>query len=145
MPLAGYLESEAHDLNVFGIVVGDSSNAIDDADPFYSAFVWMNGASHDLNALADVLPDIRLERATAINAHGQIVVCSRRSPTTDIVAILTPIGRPLGDVDSNCRTDHDDLTFVTRHWGESNSPADVDGSGVVDVDDLLVVLLNWTM
>ena len=36
-----------------------------------------------------------------------------------------------------------DLLFVIADWGQSGSPADIDGSGQVDVGDLLLVIAEW--
>ncbi|MCH2149119.1 MAG: hypothetical protein MK095_06760 [Phycisphaerales bacterium] len=36
-----------------------------------------------------------------------------------------------------------DLLFVIADWGQSGSPADIDGSGQVDVGDLLLVIADW--
>jgi hypothetical protein len=36
-----------------------------------------------------------------------------------------------------------DLLFIIADWGQSGSPADIDGSGQVDVGDLLLVIADW--
>ena len=37
----------------------------------------------------------------------------------------------------------DDLLNVISDWGLSNSPADVDGNGEVNVEDLLLMIAAW--
>ena len=37
----------------------------------------------------------------------------------------------------------DDLLSAISDWGLSNSPADVDGNGIVDVEDLLLMIAAW--
>jgi hypothetical protein len=36
-----------------------------------------------------------------------------------------------------------DLLAVIDQWGQSNSPADINGDGIVNVTDLLAVVGNW--
>lgn len=139
-PLPGQLETTSLDINALGQVVGFSHTP----DPSSStesttAFMWQHGVRHDLNDLTEF--GAHFASARAINDGGQIAV-KILSPAS--VALLTPVGRPPGDVDVDCRTDASDLQFVLRRWGELNSPADADQSGEVNVDDVLVVLLNWT-
>ena len=41
--------------------------------------------------------------------------------------------------------DFDDLLDVLAAWGKCQGcPADLDGSGVVDFGDVLILLANWT-
>jgi hypothetical protein len=47
------------------------------------------------------------------------------------------------DIDGSGVVDVDDLVTVILDWGQADSPADVDGSGTVDVDDLVLVILAW--
>jgi hypothetical protein len=50
-----------------------------------------------------------------------------------------------GDIDGNGVVDVDDLTAVILAWGPCGPPCppDTDGNGVVDVDDLTEVILGW--
>ena len=36
-----------------------------------------------------------------------------------------------------------ELLMVIDQWGQMGSPADINGDGVVDVTDLLIVVANW--
>ena len=47
------------------------------------------------------------------------------------------------DLDGSGVTDFGDLLMVLDAWGDKDSPADVDGSGVVDFGDILVILEDW--
>jgi T5SS/PEP-CTERM-associated repeat protein len=57
-------------------------------------------------------------------------------------------GTPMipGDINGDGVVDVDDLTAVILAWGVCPAPcaADIDGNGVVDVDDLTQVILSWT-
>jgi len=53
---------------------------------------------------------------------------------------LTPFTPPVGDINGNCRIDNDDLTILLFEWGESDSPADLDGDGTVGIIDFLCCL-----
>jgi 6-phosphogluconolactonase (cycloisomerase 2 family) len=48
------------------------------------------------------------------------------------------------DVNGSGNVDIDDLLLVINNWGGGQgNPADVDGDGDVDIDDLLLVINNW--
>ena len=47
------------------------------------------------------------------------------------------------DVDGSGTVDVDDLLAVITAWGSSDASADVTADGVVDADDLIEVLLTW--
>ncbi|MHC5001583.1 MAG: di-heme oxidoredictase family protein [Planctomycetota bacterium] len=51
----------------------------------------------------------------------------------------------LADVDGSGAVDVDDLVEVILAWGPcgGDCPADIDASGAVDVDDLIAVILGW--
>ena len=52
---------------------------------------------------------------------------------------------PGGDVNGDGVVDVDDLLQVLLLWGVCpGCSADLDGNGVVDVDDLVLVFVNWT-
>lgn len=51
---------------------------------------------------------------------------------------------PLADLNRDCRVDGSDLVLFARTWlADSNSPADLDGSGVVDYQDLALFSSQW--
>jgi hypothetical protein len=47
------------------------------------------------------------------------------------------------DLDGSGAVDVQDLIVVLLDWGAAGGPGDIDGSGVVDVQDLIAVLLVW--
>ncbi len=47
------------------------------------------------------------------------------------------------DLDGNGAVDFDDLLRVLTAWGNKGGPEDLDGSGTVDFGDLLIVLDSW--
>jgi predicted outer membrane repeat protein len=55
---------------------------------------------------------------------------------------MTPEFIP-GDANGDGVVDFDDINIVIANWGAENHPADMDGSGTVDFDDLNLVLSNW--
>ena len=65
---AGYVETDAYDINSAGQVVGLSSHS----DNTYHAFIWQNGAI-DLGVLGVSLTSFTESAATAINDLGQVV------------------------------------------------------------------------
>jgi V8-like Glu-specific endopeptidase len=48
-----------------------------------------------------------------------------------------------GDVDGSGFVDTDDLLVVILFWGAAGSPADVNGDGTVGTDDLLAIIAAW--
>ena len=47
------------------------------------------------------------------------------------------------DIDNSGVVDFEDLLLVLDAWGNKGGPEDLDGSGFVDIGDLLVVLAAW--
>lgn len=64
----------------------------------------------------------------------------------DVRAALDELGLvPTGDVNANGVVDFEDLLIVISAWGPNpGHPADLDGDGVVAMSDLLLVLGNWS-
>jgi glucose/arabinose dehydrogenase len=66
-----------------------------------------------------------------------------------LIATFTPGGPASGDVNQDGQTNSTDMVGVILGWGACppgvSCPADQDCSGVVDVLDLLLVILNWTI
>ena len=61
-------------------------------------------------------------------------------PCEDGICDKTPCE---GDVDGSGTVDVGDLLEVIDQWGSSDSPADINGDGIVNVNDLLAVVGNW--
>jgi hypothetical protein len=48
-----------------------------------------------------------------------------------------------GDVDGSGVVDVEDLVDVILQWGSADAAADINDDGVVDVEDLVLLILNW--
>jgi len=140
-PLDGFLTTQAVDVNDSGVVVGWSSQT-DDSQYEKSAFVWYDGELTDLNEVIAWDLGLHLESVVAINNAGQIAITAE-SPTGTVGVLLTPITPPVGDINGNCRVDTNDLMILLFEWGQSDSPADLDGDGTVGIVDFLLLLANW--
>ena len=114
----------------------------------------------DLIKLIDVIdPDIPigtwtdLIEATDANVNGWIVgygIIDPGAPDPPIVRgfLLIPMPAPnscVGDTNDDGMVDVEDLVNVILDWDTDGSAngGDVDGSGTVDVGDLIAVVLNW--
>jgi 6-phosphogluconolactonase (cycloisomerase 2 family) len=73
---------------------------------------------------------------------GPIVATGGVRPES--MAAWHPSAMP-GDATGDGAVDVEDMVLVILEWGASGgSPADVNGDGVVDVEDLVLVILHWT-
>ncbi len=137
--LPGCARSQALDLNNAGQIVGDCSKP-------RRAFIWQNGVMHDLNDLTVPESDIVVIRAFAINENGQIAGTGA-GPNGAVAVLLTPIERPLGDLDIDCRVRVPDLLTLLAAWGpcspKLDCPADLNNDGTVNQLDLVLLIENW--
>jgi hypothetical protein len=111
------------------------------------AMLWVKGTSYDLNDLAIMTPPVvELHLTHGINNSGQIL-CTGHTPALHIRAVvLTPLDRPVGDINIDCRVDVDDLLLLLQSWGPcppTHCVGNINGDGIVDVLDLLILLDNW--
>lgn len=124
------------------------------------AMLWQHGKYARLVDLFEPVPFTTFFQPTVLNNRGQMtgwytIDEGYPSGSEYIGAILTPINRPLGDVDCDCQVTPFDLSNVLRDWGACSGPgvcpSDIvdsatflpPGDGVVDGADLAVVLGNW--
>jgi probable HAF family extracellular repeat protein len=141
--LPGMLRSFALDVGDDQSVIGFCRTLVGGQDEL-RGYVWQNRHMQDLIALIeDSGPLLSIKSAESISSRGHIAGEGRTSSGV-VGFVLVPVWGNEGDVDTNCRTDSDDLILVILEWGKARSPADANGDGVVDAGDLLVVLLNWT-
>ena len=47
------------------------------------------------------------------------------------------------DIDSSGDVDFDDILLILHAWGDDSGPPDLDGSGLVGFEDLLLALTTW--
>ena len=140
--LSGYDGSTARGLNDVTQVVGQLNSSANPND--HRAFLWQAGDMHDLNDLALLDRGQTIARAFAIGNSGRIVADGHDAAGDVVTFLLTPIGRPAGDITGDCSVDHEDLHYLLSDWGSSESLADVNHDGTVNVLDLLIVLADWT-
>ena len=65
---------------------------------------------------------------------------------THYVASLNPTSSCPADIsppNGDGMVDVDDLLLIINNWGKGSGPADITGDGTVDVDDLLLIINNW--
>jgi hypothetical protein len=68
------------------------------------------------------------------------------SPITDSPGVLNttcPASACIGDANTNGVVDIDDLVLVITHWAQSGPIGDINTNGVVDIDDLVLVITHW--
>jgi hypothetical protein len=113
------------------------------------ARAFIGSADHAFVWQAGVLRDldslvagaVEVTEGTGLAMDGTVV--SQAQLQGQVVAIvLDPFYVP-GDAVADCTIDVDDLILVILEWGNSVSTADVTGDGIVDVDDLVLVIANW--
>jgi hypothetical protein len=144
-------QNVVYDMNNAGVGVGYTGLNID----VFRAVLYWEGQAYDLNERIVNVPDIGrslfLHVATGINSAGQIVgkfgsFASGEPLSPGRVFVLTPVpGSNPADVNGDGEVNIDDLLAVINAWGPCAPPcaADVDGNGVVNIDDLLAVINNW--
>ena len=140
-PIPGYDTSGAGSVNADGHVTGLSVNLDEPTDR--RGFVWIDGATHDLNAFIPDKKMVLIERAKAINILGQIVSDGDHQGMDSVTFLLTPTLAPLGDLDGDCVVGASDVLILLAEWGQRDSPADLNGDGIVGAGDLLILLMNW--
>lgn len=134
-PVPGYDTSGAGDINSAHQVTGSSFRLNDFDHPH--AYVWQHGVTRDLNDLVPPgTPTIDL--IGAINDQGQILAAAGIH-----CLLLMPVGRPLGDLDIDCKVGITDFLTLLAEWGEPGSPADLNGDGTVDPTDLTILIKSW--
>jgi hypothetical protein len=125
------------DVNAHGAMVGVSQ-----ADVFGPGgpFIWYDGIMRRLQDLSvDRFHGVSIPYA--INDKWEIT--GRSLSGGELVVMLPVIGSP-ADITGDCRADHDDLAALLTAWGETDSPADLDRNGIVNISDLLLLLALWS-
>jgi len=127
-----WTSGRAWDINDLGQIVGDAVH-----DGTAVGFLWQHGKLHDLNGLVPPR-ELKITYVYGINNLGQIVAERGKG------ILLTPIDRPQGDVDCDCKVGVTDLVFLLSEWSKTESLADLNKDGIVDVLDLLILLGDWS-
>lgn len=142
--LDGFNLSIAHGVNDARQIVG-LCRLVGGAEPDH-AFLWQNGAMYDLNELVSPDdPELVIKSASAISENGQIAASGVTFGHV-VGVLLTPIVR-VGDFDYDCKVSTKDLLHLLAMWGpckpSTECTADLDQNGIVDQDDLAILLENW--
>lgn len=74
-------------------------------------------------------------------SHAGLLGAGRLDAAASVA--LGPVAPSLGDLDGSGSVTVEDLLLMLAEWGLVHSSADLDGTGIVDVDDLLVLLGGW--
>jgi hypothetical protein len=112
-----------------GNVFGDAVGARITMDGTTEAIVVRHGELHVLWSLVLGAPLSGSPRAISSNGH-----------VTGGPYHIVPAPPPVGDLSRSCRRDLDDLPLLLGQWGTGHGPADLNGDGRVDLDDLLILL-----
>ncbi|HMN97728.1 MAG TPA: hypothetical protein PKC43_13055 [Phycisphaerales bacterium] len=144
--LEGHDETIGRAVNAHSVVVGDSTSAGPGAPR--KSVAWFGGTPHDLTSLAQLPSQSSIHSVQGISDSG-IIVGRGGHQSAPRAMRLTPIPRPLGDLDQNCLVDGADLLILLGDWGDAKtrsitSGADLNADGVVDGTDLGLMLADWS-
>jgi hypothetical protein len=82
--------------------------------------------------------------APPVTGNGRLDLFKPGSPASVDFAAIVPEGAPCdADIDGSGVVDTDDLLELLAAWGSGSGPADLNNSGNVDVMDLLLLLEDW--
>jgi hypothetical protein len=130
-------------------IVGNSGHFWDG----YFAWIWkpdmglMPLKDYLISLGVEGIETLTFENAYAISADGSVIVGNTIDFFTRTAFVVTIPAEGSGDpcpadIDGNGVVDVDDLLTLLANWG-GEGDGDIDGSGVVDVDDLLILLAAW--
>ncbi len=111
----------------------------------WGAFLWTSYSGMvDLNDLIDPFSGWLLDSAYDISNDGRIVGQGVNPQGFLRGFLLTPV-RTLGDVDLSGLVDDNDLSLLLANWsiGDEWGEGDLNDDGTVDDDDLSLLLANW--
>jgi len=81
------------------------------------------------------------EPITGIDTVDFVVTAYNKAPYITTVEV---VGEITGDANGDGIVNVEDLLIVLARWGTSGPEGDVNHDGIVNVEDLLMVLANWT-
>jgi len=142
IPLPGDASSaSARGVNSSGHVVGIGSSA------FALPFLYDGTETHLVQDLLPMDTDWDLSMNTSssalgISEDGVIVGTGVVNNDTRAYYLAPATGNP-ADLNGDGSVDSDDLGFLLAAWGSTDSPADLDDDGVVASGDLGILLAAW--
>jgi uncharacterized membrane protein len=117
---------------------------------FGKAFIWRDGVG--TMPFSDYLdeigvsydPDFNFSFVSAISSDGKwIAGWGDPNDLANVTSWVLHVPDPCpADIDGNGMVDVDDLLTLLANWG-GEGDGDIDGSGTVDVNDLLLLLAAW--
>ncbi len=144
--LPGGNKSEAFAINNDGDIIGQSRIAAGPGNE--RSFLWSGGTMFDLNERfcrynTNTSANWVLHEALDFTNSGAICGWGLRDAETEPRPfVLKPISC-VGDVNGDGVTDVADLLLLLAAWAGPCGPADLDNGGVVGVGDLLLLLADW--
>jgi probable HAF family extracellular repeat protein len=145
LPLAGFSRCSCSDINDARQVVGVCWDFGGNPN-IRRAFIWQNGVTTDLNELIEPDSGLLMTSAASINEAGQIAGGGGSAQGT-VGAVLTPVERPAGDLDGNCRVGIVDFLRLLAWWGACPAGldclADLNDDGIVNELDFWILVENW--
>lgn len=147
-----YIGGKITDLGLLPNTSGGTVTAINDAGIivgfcFISSqkrgFLYSEGVMKDLTGLLPAGSGWTVQMALDINSAGKITGTARNAQGQKHAVILTPISTCPADLNGSGAVNVDDLLAVINAWGAAGGPADVNSDGIVNVDDLLMVINGW--
>ncbi|HMN97772.1 MAG TPA: hypothetical protein PKC43_14990 [Phycisphaerales bacterium] len=147
LAIADHDETIASAVNSSGVVIGRSSSTAPGVPG--KRVVWFGGIPHDLTALSHLPSNSSIGTSRAISDTG-IIVGNGGHQGAPRAMRLTPIRRPLADLDHDCLVDGSDLSALLSSWGTVSHhqnrphPADLNSDGAVDGEDLGLLLAEWS-
>jgi hypothetical protein len=117
-----------------------AGSAVTGSDPLFADAPAGNYRLGPGSPCIDAGDDLAVTSATDLDGNDRIAAAH-----VDVGAYERPsdVTSCLADFDGSGAVDLDDLVSVLAAWGPCACPQDVDGSGAVDFEDLLETLLRW--
>jgi uncharacterized membrane protein len=114
-------------------------------NPFGHPLVWSNGRLANIGERTINPNSGVIVGLTSVSAND-VTTAAGLDAAGKTVAFVLELGfASPADIAPNCRVDIDDLLLVVNEWSESDSPADINQDNTVNVEDLLMVINEWTI
>jgi hypothetical protein len=104
---------------------------------------WTDGEIVDLRNLLPDNAGLFVQEVGAVASSGRLI-CNAARIGYPLAVVFDGLPPVLGDTNCDAQTDADDIINVILYWGQSGVTADVTHDGVVNVEDLVLVLEAWT-